>query len=526
VDDGKSTLIGRLLYDSKGVYQDQLESISKASAGRNNGAIDLSLLTDGLRAEREQGITIEVAYRYFATPKRKFILADTPGHEQYTRNMVTGASTAELAIVLVDARKGVLVQSRRHAAIAGLLGLHHIVVAVNKMDLVGFNQKVFEKIEAEFRQFLSVFCIEPSFIPISALQGDNVVSPSRNMPWYTGPCLLEYLEHVPVQRQYREAPFRFPVQRVVRPNADFRGYAGTITSGTIRPGDSVTVYPSGQSSTVASLHTFDGDLNEASVGDAVTITLTDEIDVSRGDLLAQSHQPPHVASGIQATLVWLSETPAETNKRYLIKSTTRQQSASIQEISYRLDIQTLQPEQTQTLEMNAIGVVKIEPVRPFAFDLYSENRAGSFILIDPATHATVAAGMISSAVRLHRSDTPVTLKDRVARQRHIGAIVRLPAQSHVAKQLERRLFDRGCTAFALSGQTSGAAKTLLRAGAIVILESAASQSFSIETADGPLDLATHQLNLDEPGIAAEIEHLLESRQILFSTRGESDGGGI
>jgi sulfate adenylyltransferase large subunit len=402
VDDGKSTLIGRLLYDSRNVYEDQLESVTKASVGRNAGTIDFSLLTDGLRAEREQGITIDVAYRYFNTPRRKFIIADTPGHEQYTRNMVTGASTAELAIVLVDARKGLLQQSRRHAYIASLLGLEHVVVAVNKMDLVHYDQSVFSQIEAEFRGFMSRFqSIQPHFIPISALKGDNVVTRSRRMPWFHGPSLLEYLERVPVGNRIQHAPFRFPVQRVVRPNQEFRGYAGTITSGHIAPGDPVVILPSGRRTNIDRIVTFDGDLENSSAGQSVTVTLTDDIDIIRGDVIASPDESPQISSSIEATLVWLNEVPAELNKQYRLKHTTREQSASLKQISYRINVNTLDRESAQTLEMNAIAVATIETGRPLTFDSYSRNRmTGSFILIDPATNATVAAGMINRAAPL------------------------------------------------------------------------------------------------------------------------------
>jgi len=397
VDDGKSTLIGRLLYDSRNVYEDQLESVTKASAGRNAGAIDFSLLTDGLRAEREQGITIDVAYRYFTTPRRKFIIADTPGHEQYTRNMVTGASTAELAIILVDARKGLLQQSRRHAHIASLLGLRQVVIAVNKMDLVHYDQTVFARIEAEFSDFISRFpSIEPYFIPISALKGDNVVTRSDKTPWFHGPSLLEHLERVPVGNCVHQAPFRFPVQRVVRPNQEFRGYSGTITSGHIAPGDSVLILPSGRRTKVDKIVTFDGDLDHSFAGQSVTVTLADEIDVVRGDMIVSPDDPPQISSSIEATLVWLNEVPAALNKQYRLKHTTRQESAKLKQISYRINVNTLNREPGQTLEMNAIGVGVIETGRPLTFDSYSANRStGSFILIDPATNATVAAGMIN-----------------------------------------------------------------------------------------------------------------------------------
>lgn len=397
VDDGKSTLIGRLLYDSRSVYDDQLESVTKASVGRNVGKIDFSLLTDGLRAEREQGITIDVAYRYFATPRRKFIIADTPGHEQYTRNMVTGASTAELAIVLVDARKGVLDQSRRHAYIAGLLGIERLVVAVNKMDLVNFDQQVFDAIEIEFRQILTRFpAIEPYFVPVSALGGDNVVAPSKNMPWFNGPSLLEHLETVPVGRRLRQAAFRFPVQRVVRPGHEFRGYAGTITSGTVRPGDSVTLLPSGRETTIASIVTFDGNLDRAEAGQAVTLTLAQEIDLSRGDIIVGSSALPFKSHAAFATLVWLNERPALIGRRYRFKQAAHQDWATLRNVEYRLNINTLEQEPEQSLELNSIGHVTVETSRALCFDRYTDSRAtGSFILIDAATNATVAAGMIT-----------------------------------------------------------------------------------------------------------------------------------
>jgi sulfate adenylyltransferase large subunit len=398
VDDGKSTLIGRLLYDSRGIYEDQLESVTKASAGRNAGGIDFSLLTDGLRAEREQGITIDVAYRYFATPKRKFIIADTPGHEQYTRNMVTGASTAELAIVLVDARKGLLPQSRRHAYIATLLGLPHLVVAVNKMDLVGYDKAVFRKIESDFREFLSGSRIEAYFVPISALEGDNVVERSGRMPWFKGPSLLEYLESVPVGERRLDAPFRLPVQRVVRPNQHFRGYSGTIASGRVGRGDRVLILPSGRTSTVDSVLTFDGELESAGAGEAVTISLTDEVDISRGDMLSSLVDSPAQTNVFEATSVWLNEKAATPETRYRLKQTARTVVAELKRIVHRVDINTLDRVPAGGIGMNEIAVVELETARPLLFDRYTQNRTtGSFILIDPATNATVAAGMITAA---------------------------------------------------------------------------------------------------------------------------------
>ena len=399
VDDGKSTLIGRLLFDSRSVYDDQLESVTKASAGRNVGTIDFSLLTDGLRAEREQGITIDVAYRYFATPRRKFIIADTPGHEQYTRNMVTGASTAELAIVLADARKGLLPQSRRHAYIASLLGLPQVVIAVNKMDLVGYDERVFRQIEQEFRTFLSRFgSIEPYIVPISALTGDNVVARSTNMRWFHGPSLLEYLEQVAVGNRALEAPFRMAVQRVVRPNQEFRGYAGAIASGEIQTGDKVVVLPSGRETTISGITAWEGDLAHARAGQSITLTLADDLDITRGDVIAALDHLPMVSRSFSATLVWLHEAPAEIGRRYRLKHGARQEWADLKTIEHRINIQTLDHDPADRLALNEIGAVRIETPRPIVFDNYIDNRAtGNFILIDPVTNATVAAGLISGA---------------------------------------------------------------------------------------------------------------------------------
>jgi sulfate adenylyltransferase large subunit len=527
VDDGKSTLIGRLLYDSRGVYEDQMQAVTKASVGRGAGKIDFSLLTDGLRAEREQGITIDVAYRYFATSKRKFIIADTPGHEQYTRNMVTGASTAELAIVLVDARKGLLTQSRRHLAIAALLGLSHVVVAVNKMDLVGYDQQVFDRIEADFRGFLSTSSMTACCIPMSALRGDNVVTQSEKMPWYQGKSLLQYLEQVPVNQRAEHGAFRFPVQRVVRPDPDFRGYAGTIASGSIRPGDALTVSPSGKTSTVAALYTFDGNLEQAHTGDAVTIRLSDDLDISRGDLLGQRDDPPFITKQIEAKLVWLSETPAKIGKRYHIKHATRQDMAQIRRINSELHLETLLQHPTQTLEMNAIGTVEIETARPLAFDLYGVNRTtGSFILIDPVTNATIAAGMIAAPLHQTQRLLPVTLKDRIARQQHSGAIIRLPGRPELAAQLERRLFDRGCTVFSFDEQSPEFLRELIEIGVLVLVTGSALQRFSIETTSGPIDLGSDELESQNNDALVSLERLLEQRKILLApSKSSADGEG-
>lgn len=530
VDDGKSTLIGRLLYDSRSVYDDQLESVTKASVGRNAGAIDFSLLTDGLRAEREQGITIDVAYRYFATPKRKFIIADTPGHEQYTRNMVTGASTAELAIILVDARKGLLPQSRRHAYISLLLGLPNLVIAVNKMDLVGYDQQVFAHIETEFRRFLLRFqAIEPHFVPISALAGDNVVTAGTNMPWYRGPSLLEHLETVPVNRHVRHAALRFPVQRVVRPNLDFRGYAGTIASGGVRPGDAVTVLPSGRTSRVARIVTFDGDRPEAFAGESVTLTLEDDVDISRGDLLAHSNELPETSTAVDATLVWLNEVPAEVGKRYRLKHAASLQWADLKTIEYRTNINTLERESVSTLEMNAIGSVRIETARPIAFDPYQRNRiTGSFILIDPATNATVAAGLINgpglAPDQNRHSDKagstavePVTEAERRVRYGHVGASIELGGRAELAWRLERLLFERGCNVYRDPAGSDPVTLALYRLGAIVIVTGTPERGSFIDSQAGRSGI--------EAQSALGIEFQLERLHIFIEASGGTDNGG-
>ena len=379
VDDGKSTLIGRLLYEARAVYEDQLSSVQAASRNRGAGPIDFSLFTDGLKAEREQGITIDVAYRYFATARRKFILADTPGHEQYTRNMATGASTADLAILLVDARHGVREQTRRHARIARLLGISHLVLAVNKMDLVGFDRGVFDSVRAEFSEFAAG--AELHAIPLSALNGDNVVEHSDATPWFTGPPLLDYLESVNVDRAITESPFRMPVQLVSRPNHEFRGYAGQIASGTIRPGDTVTVSSSGRRSRVKRLVTWDGDLAVARAPMSVTVTLEDELDVSRGDVLSTTELT--AARRLEANIVWMDERPLDPSRVYLLKHATRTVTAE-------LDTQ---------LALNDIGLVTVTTARPLFFEAYEQNRTtGSFIVIDPATNATAGAGMIVRAL--------------------------------------------------------------------------------------------------------------------------------
>jgi sulfate adenylyltransferase large subunit len=481
VDDGKSTLIGRLLYDSKGAYEDQIASVRKASTNLSAGTLDFALLTDGLRSEREQGITIDVAYRYFSTPKRKFIIADTPGHEQYTRNMATGASTAELALILVDARNGVLPQSRRHLYIATLLGIRHIVVTVNKMDLMDFSREVYNQVRADFLSFAARLPIgELKFIPISALAGDNVVTRSRRTPWYAGPALLEYLETVEVARDRAFEHMRFPVQYVIRPNLDFRGFAGQVASGTIRRGDAVMVMPSGRTSRVKSIATYDGDLSEAFPPMSVTVCLEDEVDVSRGDMLVPPQHPPHAARRFEATLVWMNQEPLEPGRPYLIKHTTQQAGATVTAVRHRFNINTLEHELVETLGFNEIGAVQVEAKRPLFFDAYEKNRAtGAFILIDPLTNETKAAGMITAAAagEKHAQELTavefragrVTPAERYTRAGHRPVAIWLVAGQELPYALERKLFDRGCLVHVLAGGTIvDTAKTSTDAGLISI----------------------------------------------------------
>ncbi|MGA2725029.1 MAG: sulfate adenylyltransferase subunit CysN [Bryobacteraceae bacterium] len=512
VDDGKSTLIGRLLYDSRNVFEDQVHAAAKATRNRAAGEVDLSLLTDGLRAEREQGITIDVAYRYFATARRKFIIADTPGHEQYTRNMATGASTADLAILLIDAQLGVLPQSRRHAFICSLLGIPRFVVAINKMDLAGYDRAVFERIRDEFSGFLAKLgAPEAYFLPVSALAGDNVVSRSPNMPWFDGPSLLEYLETVGrgsgnlAGGLGAGTGFRMPVQRVSRPDRSFRGYAGQVASGTVHPGDVVTALPSGLRSRVKRIATFDGDLAAAFAPMSVTLELEDPLDISRGDMLFAGSVAPYVARRLEAHLVWMDARPLDVRRRYLLKHATQTVSAEVT-IRHRIDIRTLDAEPAQTLEMNAIGVVEIAATKPLFFDSYKRNRVtGSFILIDPETNATVAAGLVCQPVLAVRGAGPVTAAERMARWGHCGAVIEIES-ADVAAALERALFDRGCSAAVVGGQS--AASALEGAGMLAILVTGCPP--------GPAPPR------DVPAILRQ----LEERGVLVSRDSVSAGGGI
>jgi len=403
VDDGKSTLIGRLLYDSKNTFDDQMEAVEESSKSRGDENVNLALLTDGLKAEREQGITIDVAYRYFATPKRKFIIADTPGHIQYTRNMVTGASTANLAIILVDARKGVIEQTCRHSFIASLLRIQHIVVAVNKMDLVDYSEEAYDKIVEDYKDFASRLdnVVDISFIPISALNGDNVVDKSENMDWYQGSSLLYHLETVYVGNQENHVEARFPVQWVIRPQSDqwhdFRGYAGRVAGGVFKPGDDVTVQPSGFSTKIKAIHSDGNEIGEAFAPLSVAITLEDEIDISRGDMIVKSNNPPHVGQDIDAMICWFSDKPMQTRGKYIIRHTSREAKAIIKAVNYKVNINTLRKiEDDLEFRLNDIGRISLRTSAPLIYDTYKRNRnTGSFILIDAMTNETVAAGMIT-----------------------------------------------------------------------------------------------------------------------------------
>ncbi|MCR2832839.1 sulfate adenylyltransferase subunit CysN [Parerythrobacter lacustris] len=423
VDDGKSTLIGRLLYDSKMIFEDQLAALESDSkrVGTQGGEIDFALLVDGLAAEREQGITIDVAYRFFATEKRKFIVADCPGHEQYTRNMVTGASTADLAVILIDARKGVLVQTRRHSFLCHQLGIRNIVLAVNKMDLVEYDRATFDAIVADYAAFAESIGIEGFVaLPISGFKGDNITASSPHTPWYDGPSLIEHLESVEVRASVDgEKPFRMPVQWVNRPNLDFRGFSGLIATGSVRPGDAVRVLPSGKTSTVKSIASFDGDMAEAQAGQSVTICLEDEVDCSRGNVLAAADDPPEVADQFEATIVWLDDEALLPGRGYWLKLATQTVSASIAEPKYEINVNTMEHLAAKTLELNAIGVAEVTTDRPLVFESYADNRAlGGFILIDKVTNRTVGAGMLHFSLRraqnVHWQATSVTREDHAA----------------------------------------------------------------------------------------------------------------
>ncbi|MCX4090894.1 sulfate adenylyltransferase subunit CysN [Nocardia sp. alder85J] len=464
VDDGKSTLIGRLLYDSKMVFSDHLAELERDSrtVGTQGGELDFALLVDGLAAEREQGITIDVAYRFFATERRKFIVADTPGHEQYTRNMVTGASTADLAVILVDARKGVLTQTRRHSYLVSLLGIRHIVLAVNKLDLLDYSRERFAEIDAEYRDFAaSIGLNNVVAVPMSALRGDNILQPSPNTPWYTGPSLIGHLETVAITDDRAAGPFRLPVQWVNRPNLDFRGFAGQIAGGTLRPGDRVRVLPSGRESSVARIVTADGDLDAAVADQSVTLTLTDEIDISRGDVIAAAEAAPAVADQFEAHLVWMSEEPMLPGRTYLLKLGTATAVAQVAQPKYAVNVNTLERTAARTLALNEIGVVTLHLDRPIPFDPYADNRdTGGFILLDRFTQDTVAAGMLRFALRrAHNIHWQSVEVDQQARARSKGqrpAVVWFTGlsgagKSTIANLVEKRLHEQGFHTYLLDG---------------------------------------------------------------------------
>jgi bifunctional enzyme CysN/CysC/sulfate adenylyltransferase subunit 1 len=487
VDDGKSTLIGRLLHDSKTVYEDQLASVKKSRINRSSGPIDFSLITDGLRAEREQGITIDVGYRYFSTARRKFIIADTPGHEQYTRNMATGASTADLAVILIDGEKGLLPQTLRHAYIASLLGIPSLVAAINKMDLVKYQEQRFLHLEGEFASLAERLGItRVKCIPVSALAGDNVVKRSDRMLWYTGPALLEYLETVPIAGRARTQGVRFPVQYVLRPDSSFRGFAGQVAGGVIRPGDALTALPSGQQTRVESIVTYDGPLGEAYAPMSVTLKLEDEIDLSRGDMLVSPDNPPRVSQRFQSMIVWMNAQPLEAGRNYLIKQSARQVRGRITRIRHRVNINTLQPEAAERLEINDIADVEFETSSPLFLDSYQENRAtGSFIVIDPLTNATLGAGMIRedlsqeaevlTARETHNQEAHIIPFERHRRHGHYPAIILVNARAELARQLERALFAAGFEVMLVEKKasfisTKAAWVTLHAAGFVVLYQ--------------------------------------------------------
>ncbi len=465
VDDGKSTLIGRLLYDSKMIFEDQLAALEADSkrVGTQGQEIDFALLVDGLAAEREQGITIDVAYRFFATEKRKFIVADTPGHEQYTRNMVTGASTADLAVILIDARKGVLTQTRRHSFLAHLIGIRNIVLAVNKMDLIGYSQDVFDRIVADYREFAKSIGIEHFVpMPISGFKGDNITGPSENTPWYTGPSLIGHLESVDIDIDAdRAKPFAMPVQWVNRPNLDFRGFSGVISSGTVKPGDAIRILPSGRTSTISRIVTMSGDLDEAGAGQSVTLTLADEVDCSRGDVIAAADHPPQVADQFQATIVWMDDEQMLPGRAYWMKLGARTVSATVQQPKYAIDVNTMAELSVKTLGLNDIGVAEVYTDRDIAFEPYADSHAlGGFILIDKATNHTVGAGMLDYALRrsqnVHWQAIDITREAHAAQKNQRPRLLWFTGlsgsgKSTIANLVEKKLYALGKHSFLLDG---------------------------------------------------------------------------
>ena len=523
VDDGKSTLIGRLLLDSKQVWEDHLDEIGRSNVNRASRGPDLSLLTDGLRAEREQGITIDVAYRYFSTPRRKFIVADTPGHEQYTRNMATGASTAEVAIILIDARKGVLAQSHRHAFIAWLLGVRRLIFAINKMDLVDFSQDVFENIRAQAAPLLAHLSgAQADFLPVSALDGDNVVELSSRTPWYQGSSLLDLIEtlHPPPPATH----FRFPVQLVIRPHLDFRGYAGQIASGRVRPGDEIVALPSGRTTRVKRIVTFDGDLEEAFAPLSVTLELEDELDIARGDIIAHAATPPHLTRRVVANVVWMNEHPLSAGATWLLQQGPRTVPARVTRILHRLDVESLAPNATNALHLNDIGQVEIETAEPLVFDSYRDNRStGGFILVDPITNLTMASGLIESAVKaterrkskLSFESAAITPAERASLYGHQPARVDLSARPALAPLTERTLLEQGCRVF-LRQTPDVPLDPLLAAGLIVL-----------DTQPGPAAITgAAGLSIDDDEAVLELIERLRRANVFLDHDAIQPGEGI
>jgi bifunctional enzyme CysN/CysC len=509
VDDGKSTLIGRLLHDSKMIYEDQLAAVQADSAKSGTtgaGKIDLALLVDGLQAEREQGITIDVAYRYFSTATRKFIIADTPGHEQYTRNMATGASTCDLAIILIDARYGVQTQTKRHSFIASLLGIHHIIVAVNKMDLVDYSEATFNKIKQDYLSFTKSLALQDiTFIPMSALDGDNVVNPSAHMPWYTGLPLMEALNSIEIANDRNFSDARFPVQYVNRPNLDFRGFCGTVASGIFKKGDKITALPSGKSSKIKAIVTYDGELEQAFSPMAVTLTLEDEIDISRGDTIIGTEQTPATVSDkFKATIVWMAENALAPGRQYTIKLATRSVPGSISMIHHRIDVNTLEHHDATELHLNEIGSCTVSVNAPVVFDPYlSHKGTGAFIIIDRLTNGTVGAGMITGSTG-EESLQPVSAEERAARFSQKATTIALvgSAGKEIAYQLERKLFDNGHASTVLETPTTPLTAAIKNAGLICLCV-----NYRADLADIGFDSDTQTID--------DIYSALKDRKIIY-----------
>ncbi|WKJ91257.1 sulfate adenylyltransferase subunit CysN [Methylomonas montana] len=508
VDDGKSTLIGRLLHDSKMIYEDQLAAVqadSVKSGTTGAGKIDLALLVDGLQAEREQGITIDVAYRYFSTSTRKFIIADTPGHEQYTRNMATGASTCDLAVILIDARYGVQTQTKRHSFIASLLGLKHIIVAINKMDLVGYSEETYRKIQDDYLAFVKTLELhDVHFIPMSALDGDNVVNPSANMPWFTGMPMMELLNSIEIASDHNFDDARFPVQYVNRPNLDFRGFCGTVASGVFHKGDAITALPSGKTSKIKSIVTFDGELEQAFASMAITLTLEDEIDISRGDIiLGQQQAAPSIADKFKATIVWMTEQAMVPGRQYTIKLATRSVSGSVSMIHHRIDVNTLEHHDADELKLNEIGSCTVAVNAPVVFDPYKRNKTtGSFIVIDRLTNVTVGAGMITGDASAE-DWSPVSAAERAIRFSQTASIIALSGANaqQVAYQLERKLFDTGHATTVLEQANDALANAIKNAGLLCLC-------LDEKPAAADLSFDCDQYNVDEIYVA------LKNREVI------------